>query len=340
MLADPPGWHFAVETREQMRNPYTVLGVEKGADEKAIKSAFRKLAKKYHPDQNPDDKSAQKKFAEVNQAYEIVGDREKRTQFDRGEIDETGKPRFAGFEGGNPFGNGNPFGQGGQRAQGNPFGGNGGGFGGAEDILNEIFGSAFGGNARAARGAGQRTHYDPGAGFGGASAGQSRKTAPSLDLEMKAAVTVEDLMRGKTTVRMPDGKQVSVSIPAEAEDGQTIRLKGKGQKAPGRQPGDALVTLVMRKHQTFERQGTDLRAEIHVPLEIAVLGGKAPVETMDGKLSLTIPAGTSSGKVFRLKGKGLPKKSGGFGDLLVSASIQLPQDRLDELARFFSGENN
>lgn len=304
-----------------MPNPYSVLGVQKTADEKAIKSAFRKLAMKYHPDHNADNKSAQAKFSEINQAYEIIGDKEKRAQYDRGEIDDEGKPKHPGFHSGGNAG-GNPFGGGGQQG-GNPFGG------GAEDILSEIFGSAFAGNAQTQR----RSSGSPFDGMGGQQ--QQRQTAPSMDLEMKAGVTIEDSMRGKTTVRMPDGKQISVSIPPEADDGQVIRLKGKGKSSPGRQPGAALVTLVMKSHAKFIRDGVDLRTDVPIPLKTAVLGGKIAVETVDGKLSLNIPSGTSSGKIFRLKGKGLPKKSGGFGDLLVSASLQLPEDDLQQLVTFF-----
>ncbi|MDJ0615000.1 MAG: DnaJ C-terminal domain-containing protein [Rhizobiaceae bacterium] len=306
-----------------MANPYSVLGVPKGADEKAIKSAFRKLAKKFHPDQNPDNRSAQAKFAEVNQAYEILGDKEKRAQFDRGEIDDNGQPKFAGFAGGDPFGGARPGGAGG----GDPFGG--GGFGGAEDILNEMFGSAFGGSRSAAGG-------NPFGNMGGMGGQRSRTKPPSLDIEIKASVTIDDLMRGKAKVKMPDGKQISVSIPAEAENRQVIRLKGKGKSAPGRHPGDALITLLIRTDTTFERFGADLRCTAEVPLETAVLGGKIPVKTVDGKLSLNIPEGTSSGKVFRLKNKGLPKKAGGYGDLLVVASLQLPEEKLADLKKFFS----
>jgi len=304
-----------------MANPYSILGVPKGADEKAIKSAFRKLAKKFHPDQNPDNKSAQSKFAEVNQAYEILGDKEKRAQFDRGEIDENGQPKFSGFSGGSPFGNAKQRRAGG----GDPFGG---GFGGAEDILNEMFGSAFGGNRSAAGG-------NPFGNMSGMGGQGGRSAPPALDLEIKAGVTIEDLMRGKTKVRMPDGKQISVSIPPEAENKQVIRLKGKGKTAPGRQPGDALITLLLRTDPLFERYGADLRCTVDVPLETAVTGGKVPVKTVDGKLSLNIPAGTGSGKAFRLKNKGLPKKSGGFGDLLVITALQLPDDKLDDLRKFF-----
>lgn len=308
-----------------MANPYSVLGVSKDADEKEIKSAFRKMAKKYHPDQNAGNDAAHSKFAEVNQAYEILGDKEKRRQFDNGEIDETGKEKFSGFAGGDPFGQ---FRQAQQGRGGQPFGDA--GFGGAEDILGEIFGSAFGGQRKAGGFGGG----DP---FSGMNAG-GRPKAVSLDVELKAAVTIEDLMRGKAAVRMPDGKQISVSIPPEAHDRQVIRLKGQGKKAAGRRPGDALITLVMSRHPRFERSGADLRCQVSVPLEVAVLGGKAAVETVDGKLSLNIPSGTSSGKTFRLKGKGLPKKGGGFGDLLASTMIELPQDRIEDLKDFFSGK--
>ena len=314
-----------------MRNPYSVLGVDKNADEKAIKSAFRKLAMKYHPDQNPNDKSAQAKFADANQAYEIIGDKEKRAQYDRGEIDEAGKPKFAGFGG---FGGG----AGSRQHGGSPFGG--GGFSGGDDIFSEIFGAAFGGSAQTNRNSRHDAHVNMGGGdFGGFAGANRGGRAASLDLEMKAAVTIEDLMRGKTNVRMPDGKQISVSIPPEAEDGQVIRLKGKGNTAPGRKQGDALVTLKMRRDQRYERSGVDLRSDVPLPLKTAVLGGKIPVETMDGKLSLSVPPQTNSGKVFRLKGKGLPTKSGGHGDLLVSTVIQLSEDDLSGLTQFYKTQS-
>jgi len=195
---------------------YVVLGVSKSASEKEIKSAFRKLAKKFHPDQNKEDPKAQQRFAEANQAYEILGDKAKRQQFDRGEIDAEGKEKFAGFGQGG-------FHPGGGGAQ----GGFGPGMSGAEDIMSELFGSAFGGAGQNAGFGGQGSGpqgFGP-QGFG--NHGFSRQATPDLDIKLKAAVSVEDLARGKTSVRMPDGKQVSVSIPAGAEDGKTIRLKGQ-----------------------------------------------------------------------------------------------------------------
>ncbi|MEZ5871870.1 MAG: DnaJ C-terminal domain-containing protein [Nitratireductor sp.] len=297
-----------------MRDPYSVLGVSKAADEKEIKSAFRKLAKKLHPDQNPDDPRAKDRFSEINHAYEILGDKEKRGQFDRGEIDAEGKPKFAGFEGFDPR-QGFSAGAGARRsrqAHGSPFGAQGfgnQGFGGADDILNELFGSAFN-QARA--------------GGGARGAGNTRQV--DLDLKANAKVSVEDLARGKGNVHLPDGRQLSFSLPEDARDGQVVRLSGQGRKHPGMKPGDALVTLSLVAHPKFQVSGHDLRTEAPLPLYVAVKGGKVTVETLDGRIALNVPAWTSSGKIFRLKGKGLPKKGGGHGDLLVSVGIVLPDE--------------
>jgi DnaJ-class molecular chaperone len=297
--------------------------VTKGASEAEIKKAYRGLAKKYHPDQNKNDPKAKEKFAEASQAYEIIGDKDKRAQYDRGEIDAEGKEKFAGFSGGGPFGGGHPGGHpfgGGARSGGDPFGG---GFGGAEDILSEMFGSAF------------RTGGGPGMGGGGFQ--QARRPQPkTADLKMKALVTIEDLARGKTNVTLPDGKQISVSIPAGAKDGQTIRLAGKGQAAPGAKPGDILLTIVFKSHPRFRVDGDDLRGDIAVPLDIAVNGGSVAVETLDGKVSLKIPRWTNSGKTFRIPGRGLPKKGGGHGDLKLTSQIMLPEKPDDALIKALS----
>jgi len=323
-----------------MRDPYAVLGVAKSAGEKDIKSAFRKLAKKYHPDQNKGDPRAQEKFAEVNAAYEIVGDKEKRAQFDRGEIDAEGKPRFSSFEGfgggPNPYGGGSPF-EGFEfrtSRTSSPFGhGASGGaadMGGAEDLLKEFFGSAFGGSGFG----GQR---------GGAQAGPNpgfrAKSGPQqgADIKLTAKVSVEDRARCKASVKMPDGRQLSFSIPPEASDGQIVRLTGQGTKQPGRKPGDALITLQFQQHAVFVPEGSNLRLNLKVPLETAIRGGKMPVETLDGKVSLNIPAWTDSGAVFRLKGKGLPSKKGSNGDLLVTTMIVLPKENREALERFAGG---
>lgn len=303
-----------------MRDPYTVLGVSKGASESEIKNAFRTLAKKFHPDTNQDNPKAQQNFTEANQAYEILGDKKKRVQFDRGEIDGDGKERFASFGQGNGFGGFNPRGQGRPSGRTGNFGQN---AHGAEDILSELFGSAFGAG---------RQNAGPPPGFGGR---QQQRQSVDLDIKLKTRVSVDDLARGKASVKLPDGKQISVSIPPESEDGQTIRLKGQGRKHPGMKPGDAFITLNFISHPNFSVQGSDLRFQLPLPLKTAVMGGKETVTTVDGKLSLTIPAGTNSGKIFRLKGKGLPKKGGGSGDLLVETAIQLPEDGLENLKALY-----
>jgi DnaJ-class molecular chaperone len=300
-----------------MRDPYAILGVDRSASQKDIKFAFRKLAKKYHPDQNPDNPNAKERFAEANSAYEIVGDEKMRGQFDRGEIDNEGKEKFAGFSG--QGGQGNPFGAGFRQRGGNPFGGN---MSGAEDILKEMFGASFSG-----------AQAQQNAGFGGMHPGQRQSKA--ADINLKAAVKAKDLARGKTQLVFPDGRKVSVSIPPEAKDGQVIRLKDQGENRPGSLPGDALITLVIKQSGKFEIRGVDLRTEVELPLKTAVNGGKIAVETLDGKISLGVPPWTTSGKVFRLKGKGLPTKAKGMGDLLVRVMIALPKDGDQSLKKLF-----
>lgn len=305
-----------------MRDPYTVLGVSRTASEKEIKAAFRKLAKRYHPDQNKSEKNAREKFNEINQAYEILGDRDKRRKFDAGEIDAEGKPRFAGFEGfagADPFGGFEARGTGRGRPGGAPFGDA--GFAGAEDILSELFGSSLGRGARPGGFRADTLRTGPGA------------TGPGgpLDVSVTAQVSVEDLARGKASVRLPDGRQLSFSLPPEARDGQIVRLAGQGGRQPGRRAGDALITLALVPSPRFEASGADLRTTAELPLTMAVHGGRLPVDTLDGRIALTVPPWTSSGKVFRLKGKGLPRKGGGHGDLLVNVAIRLPDERRGEI---------
>ena len=288
-----------------MRDPYQVLGVSKTADEKEIKSAFRKLAKKYHPDQNKDNPGAKAKFSEVSAAYEIVGDKKKRAQFDAGEIDAEGKERFQGFEGGNPFG-----GRGG-----NPFGG----MGGAEDILSQMFGGMGGG-----MGGGPFGHHGPG--------GPRAQAQPPKGENRKINLTVhlKDIAAGKAPVRLGKDRTVNVTIPAEAVDGQIVRIKGQGTEGPGGR-GDVLITLSISDHPDFRREGVNLRVHVPVSLETAVLGGKIRVPTLDGAVALTIPEWSSSGAVYRVRGKGLPSKSGGRGDILAVLSINLPEEPDTEL---------
>jgi DnaJ-class molecular chaperone len=302
-----------------MRDPYEVLGVPRGASATAIKSAYRKLAKKHHPDNNKNDPKAAARFSEINAANEIIGDEDKRKQFDRGEIDAEGKPRFQGFPGGG-F-SGDPRG----RAGGGGFesytfrsGGGPGGMGGAgfEDILNSMFGGA----ARSGRAGGGRTfEFDTG-GIG-------------LDLDLNVAMTVsleEAVKGGEKRVRLPTGKELNVKIPAGVTAGQQIRLKGQGETAPGHPPGDLLITVSIAPHPFFKVDGSDLRLDLPITLYEAVLGGKVRVPTLGGAVELSIPKNTSSGRTFRLKGKGLPKP-GETGDLLVTTRIILPDGNDSEL---------
>jgi DnaJ-class molecular chaperone len=294
-----------------MRNPYDILGVSRTANEAEIKKAFRKLAKTYHPDRNANDPKAKDKFAEVNAAYEILGDAAKRAQFDRGEIDAEGKPRFQGFEGfaGARGGGGSDgdfesfsfgFGRGGPRP----------GTGG-DDIFSQLFGEAF-------RSAGR-------AGGGRASSQKAR----GEDVSATLTVTLEDIAgEAKKRVLLPSGREVEVTVPKGVADGQVIRLRGLGRGGPMNDLGDALLTIRIAPHEHFTLEGENLRCRLPVELDQAILGGTLRVPTLTGAVDMKIPPMTSSGRTFRLRGKGLPGKDG-RGDILVTTEIRLP-DKADE----------
>ncbi len=302
-----------------MRDPYEVLGVPRGASAAAIKSAYRKLAKKHHPDSNKNDPKAAERFSEINSANEIVGDEDKRKQFDRGEIDAEGKPRFQGFPGGDP--RGRASGPGGFQSHTFRTGGAGpGGFGGGgfEDILNSMFGGGVRG-ARPGAGGGAQFEFDTG-GVG-------------LDLDVNVAMSVsleESVKGGEKRVRLPNGKELNVKIPAGVVEGQQIRLRGQGETTQGHPPGDLLITISIAPHPFFKIEGADLKIDLPVTLYEAVLGGKVRVPTLGNAVELSVPKNTSSGRTFRLKGKGLPK-SGGTGDLFVTIRIMLPDGNDAEL---------
>lgn len=307
-----------------MRDPYTVLGVAKAASEKDIKSAYRKLAKKYHPDQNKDEPGAEAKFAEATAAYDLLSDKAKRGQYDRGEIDAEGNPKFAG---GFDFGGG----------RGGPRGAGGAGFS-AEDVLKEFM-SGFGGGAGARRGA--RGGAGPGAGagwdpFAGSSQGAGRHGGRGHDMKVTATVSLEDAHAGHaTTVKLTGGRTLSVKLPKGVKEGQQIRLRGQGQASlAGGEPGDALVTIKFARHKQFRLEGQDLRVDVPITLYEAVLGGKVRVPTLDGTVELNLPPGVDTGKALRLKGKGFQ----GEGDLYVNLRIVLPQGGdadLESLMRFW-----
>ena len=308
-----------------MRDPYEVLGVPRSASAADIKSAFRRLAKKHHPDANKSDPKAAGRFAELNAAYEILGEDAKRKAFDRGEIDAEGKPRFQGFEGfGAQPGSGGPQGayetfsygpEGFQRAGGG--GGGTGGFGGFEDLLRNAFSGA--GRGRGGRAGGFRLDEED--------------VAPTRGGDIAASLTIglDDAAKGaKKRVLLPNGKEVEVKIPAGLSDGQQIRLRGQGSAGRGGRAGDLIITVSIAPHPLFKRDGNDLRLDLPITLYEAVLGGKVRTPTLDGAVMLTIPPNTSSGRTFRLKGKGFPAKSG-KGDQLITVLVVLPERSDPEL---------
>ncbi|EIM26125.1 DnaJ C-terminal domain-containing protein [Microvirga lotononidis] len=305
-----------------MRNPYDVLGVSRSASEAEIKKAFRKLAKTYHPDSNKDDPKAKDKFAEANAAYEILGDSGKRAQFDRGEIDAEGKPRFQGFEGfGGGRGGARPedfsgfsgfsgFGGGSRRSSRSQFGADLG-----EDVFSQFFADAFRSSAESPR--------------------QSRGRAQKgEDVAATLTVTLEEVAQeAKKRIKLSTGRDVDVVIPKGVSNGQVIRLRGLGQGAPGIDPGDALLTIDFAPHERFTPEGSDLRLRLPVEIEEAILGGPVRVPTLTGSVEMKIPPMTNSGRTFRLRGKGLPTKSG-HGDLFVTTEIRLPEVVDEELMEY------
>ena len=341
-----------------MSDPYITLGVARDANANDIKKAYRKLAKQYHPDQNQSDPKAQEKFARINAAYEIIGDAAKRKSFDHGEIDAEGKPRYAGGGAGgshrggsqgrarNPFGGGgrdegfsfefgvggnnadhDPYNasrrgfrggrtqQGGQQGQHNPFGTN-----HAEQFdVHDIFANIFGGEAQTSQEKSQ--------------AKQSSKSAFSTDadIEIEVALTLEEVLNGTHThITPPSGKKLEVQIPAGVTNGQLIRVRGMGHHLPNGVRGDARIKINYLHHPKFTCENYNLRTRVDVSLEDAVLGADVRVPTLTGQVELTIKPMLASGRIVRLRGKGLPygkndKAKGERGDILVSFDVVLPE---------------
>jgi DnaJ-class molecular chaperone len=301
-----------------MRDPYEVLAVDRKASAGEIKSAFRRLAKKLHPDANKNDPNAASRFAELNAAYEILGEEDKRKAFDRGEIDAEGKPRFRGFEGFGGGGGPRPgagfspetefetfsFGPEGF-TRGTRRGRAGASAGGFEDILREAFSGA-------ARRGGAGAGFEPEDNFG-----------PGANVAAALTISLTDAAHGVSQrVRLPSGKDVEVKIPAGITDGQQVRLRGQGMAGAGG-TGDLLITVSVAKHPIFTLDGVDIRLDLPVALYEAALGAKVRVPTLDGAVELTIPPNTNSGRTFRLKRKGFPAKEN-TGDLLATIRIMLP----------------
>ena len=289
---------------------YQRLGLKRGASEAEIKKAYRSLAKQLHPDRNKDNPNAAKRFGEVTHAYDLLSDKDKRARYDRGEIDEDGNPKmpFGGGFGGYSAGSGGPQpGAGFENFN----------FGGADTAdLSDLFEGLFGGNASGRAGGG------PFSGF------RQRARAPQkgADIAYRLKVPFEDAVALKPQrITLGDGKTIDLKLPPGLEDGTRIRLAGKGEDGPGGR-GDAIVTIEISPHRFYTRDGTNIRLELPVTLKEAVLGAKVKVPTPDGPVMLTIPKGTTSGKVLRLKGRGFAAKDGKRGDQLVAVEVDVPSD--------------
>ena len=284
-----------------MADPYSTLGVSKGADEKAIKIAYRKLAKELHPDKNKDNPKASDRFSEVTQAYDLLSDAKKRGQYDRGEIDENGQPRFAG----NPFG-------GGGHSQGGPNGGNF-DFGSGGIDLGDIFDGLFGGGgARPGGGPGPRPQQAP------------RPKGANIAYQHLVSFT-DAATLAPQRITLGDGKTIDLKLPAGVETGTQMKLAGKGQAGPGG-AGDAIVTIEVGQHPHFTREGDNIRLDLPITLSEAVKGGPVKVPTVDGAVMLNVPKGATSGKTLRLREKGFTGKAGKRGDQLVTLVVDLPAD--------------
>jgi DnaJ-class molecular chaperone len=292
------------------QDPYQELGVSRTASADEIRRAFRKLAKQFHPDKNPGNKTAEERFKRLSAAFDVVGDEDKRKKFDRGEMDADGHEVNRGFGGGG--GGGDPFGRGGG------FGGQGAGaqFEGVD--LNDILGEMFGGRGGARGGMG--------GGFGGPAKGADVRAQVAIDLE-------EAIQGGRKRIAFSDGRTIEVTIPKGAAEGQVLRLKGQG--SPGRAgPGDALIELLIKPHPVFRREGENLVMDLPVSVPDAVLGAKVQAPTPEGPVTLTVPKGANAGATLRLKGRGLADARGVRGDLLARVQLFLPEPPDPELERF------
>ncbi|MET4663722.1 DnaJ C-terminal domain-containing protein [Sphingomonas sp. PvP056] len=297
-----------------MADPYTTLGVERTASEADIKKAYRKLAKELHPDRNKDNPKASDRFGKVTQAYDILNDKDKRARFDRGEIDGEGNPA-------SPFGFGGPGGGGGGFRPGP----GGQGFQADGPDLSDIFEGMFSGGGRGGGFSG---------GFGGF--GRGREQPKGANVLYKLDVSFADAAAAKPQrITLADGKTIDLKIPAGLESGAQMRLAGKGQPGPGGN-GDGIVTIEIQPHRFFERDGDNVLLDLPISLSEAVLGASVRVPTVEGAVMLTVPKGSSSGKMLRLRGRGFYRKDGTRGDQLVTLMVDLPVGD-DALIEFVQG---
>ena len=285
-----------------MRSPYEVLGVAATASAAEIQSAYRKLAKKLHPDLNPGDKAAEEKFKEVAGAYDLLSDADKRKRFDAGEIDASGAERpqqhyYRDYAGGN---HGNPYAD----------------ASGYADFMDED--DSFAELLRRSQ--------------------RARANRRGQDLHYQLAVDFVDSITGATKrLNLPDGSTIDVTIPPGLIDGQTLRLKGKGAPGAGKGgPGDALIEVEVQPDPRFTREGDDITIELPISLTEAVLGGEVRVPTPTGAVSMTVPKGANTGTKLRLRGKGAPRRGGGQGDQFVRLKVVLPKAPDPELEAFVS----
>ncbi len=300
-----------------MADPYATLGVARGASEADIKKAYRKLAKELHPDRNKDNPKASERFSQVTSAYDLLTDKDKRARFDRGEIDGDGNPT-------------SPFGYGGGAARGAPGGG---GFrsqqfdfgAGESADVSDIFEGLFGGRTGGgfASGFGRRPSAPPPKG---------ENLAYRLPVSFIDAATL-----APQRVTLGDGRTIDLKLPAGVETGTQMRLAGKGEPGVGG-PGDAIVTIEVQPHRYFSREGDDVRLDLPITLKEAVEGGAVKCPTVERPVMITVPAGSTSGKTLRLKGKGFHRKGGERGDQLVTLWIDVPADDA-ALKAFVAGWN-
>lgn len=297
-----------------MRDPYAVLGVKKDASAEEIKSAFRRIAKRLHPDVNPGDKDVERRFKEVNAAYDLLSDADKRRRFDRGEIDADGKEkmRAGGFHPGGfggaargRAGGGDPFESDFARSS-RRFG---------DDLFSELFETFGGGGGR--RGKANQQRGD--------------------DIRVTLSVGFLDAARGVSKrIELPTGRKVDVRVPAGSETGQALRLAGLGREgADGGKAGDAIVEISVAEHGFFRREGRDIWVDLPITLKEAVTGARVSTPTIDGPVMLTVPKGVNSGAVLRLRGKGVAKAGDAKtrGDQFVRLSIHLPKTMPEALKK-------
>ena len=287
---------------------YKTLGVSKSASEKEIKSAYRKLAQKYHPDKNPGDKKAEDRFKDINEAYEVLSDSQKRRRYDQlgasySQWERAGRPG-EGFDWGQWASPGA-----GTRVEFSDLNDLFGGAGGFSDFFNSLFGGA--------------------GGFSGAGTRGRAAAARGEDLEQPVEISLEEAYRGGQRTLEKDGRRLQVSLPPGARTGTRVRMAGQGGAGPV--AGDLFLAVTVRPHPVFTREGDDLTVDVPVDVYAALLGGEVPVPTLTGEVVLTIPPETQAGKKFRLSGRGMPKlrTPGEHGDLYARVLVQIPTNLTD-----------